>query len=657
MKLRSLLLLSVIGICVNAAAQDKHFIYEPQVVKPGQTVQIIYDPAGTPLAGKVHVHGMVYFYNNYHWQVADVPLEAAGNVYKASVNIDKKCGLAAFKFNADGAVDNNNDQGYAIMTADPDHPGINAAGAYAGWGLLRSQNRGYGIPGYYNDLAISDTAFYYWLNNEVRWHPQESSQVLAVPFAKAVYAYQKESGLPRINRIIAYLTKTGGEANLLRVRQIYLEVLKRKDSADSLDKVLEAAYPNGSLARLKAYRNFAAARKPEEIEALASAFLKSFPQTTDTQFDQNNRISYAAAYQAVIILSAMKEDYRPLKVYLDQLDAAVLINLYYKLIEIPHNRKDIPDTKLLPYANMLVGRLEAIQNVPTAESWYLSPAQWHEQYEQYVETSVLPVHINLLRATGNYDAALGYAERAERYYRYKKASVNDDYAWLLNHAKKYDKLNDVLVKSIFENQSSPEMIELLKTDYVRHNGSDAGFDKYLNTLKNPALEAKSRDEIKKIMRNDDVPAWTMLGLDDSTVKFSELRGKTVVLDFWATWCVPCKASFPGMKLALERYKNDPSVVFYFVDTEERSDSYKNEVARYIKDHNYPFHILFDNKAMGAKQNDQVFASICKAYQTSGIPMKLIIAPDGKLRFLTDGYKGSATALADEISDMIELARK
>ncbi|MCJ8208405.1 TlpA family protein disulfide reductase [Mucilaginibacter sp. RS28] len=654
--IKLLFILPLLAISVLASAQDKHFTYEPLRAKPGETIQITYDPQGTPLAGKKNISGVVYSYNNYHWQAADLPMIPSGSVYKASYTLHKQCGLAAFKFKSDDTTDVGN-EGYAIMTTDPEHAGVNAQGAYAGWGLLRSQSRGYGIPDYYKNLSISDTAFYYWLNNEVKWHPQEASQVLAVPFVQSLYAYQKEKGIPRINRVIDYLYKTGGEDNLMRIRQIYMGTLNRKSSADSLGDIILSKYPKGSLARLKAYRAFTSERKPEQMIVKATGFLEQFPQTTDAQFDIQNNLSYTNVYQAIILISAMKGDYGPIEKYVHDLPISGLINIYYKLIQIPYDRKDLPGSKLLPYAKMLVSRMEEVKNKVPAEYWYLSPSEWREQYEKFTVASVWPTHINLLLKTGNYNEALVYAARAEKSLNYKKASVNDDYAWLLNNAGQYQKMNEVLVKSIYLNQSSPEMLQLLKEDYVRNNKSEQGFDKYLNTLKNPELAAKSAEQIKAMKRNDDVPDWQMTGLDGKVVKFKELRGKTVVLDFWATWCVPCKASFPGMKLAVEHYKNDPDVVFYFVDTEERGDAYKQQVAQFIKDNNYPFHILFDNRKAGSKQNDEVYERICKAYTISGIPMKLIIAPDGKLRFLSDGYKGSATALADEIIEMVEFAKQ
>ena len=111
-----------------------------------------------------------------------------------------------------------------------------------------------------------------------------------------------------------------------------------------------------------------------------------------------------------------------------------------------------------------------------------------------------------------------------------------------------------------------------------------------------------------------------------------------------------------MKLAVDKYAKDPNVVFYFVDTEETTADYKSEIAKYIKEKKYNFNVLFDNKAPNAKATGETFDQISKAFSISGIPQKIIVDANGNARFITVGFKGSATELADEISTMVELTK-
>ncbi len=654
-------LLSVISIMVsNSFAQTSNFEYSPAKPLPGTTVQINYDSKGTPLAGQKIIKAVVHAYSNYRWHTTDLAMTPAGNgKFKAALSLDSDMGLAALKFTGGDTSDNNHDKGYVIMSTDPERGNINSPSAYAGWGLLRANKFGYGVPGYFSKTPIlSDTAFYYWLNNEILRHSNQAGEVLAVPFARAVSAYQGKAGEPRINNIIKYLIRKDDELNLLRARTILKSVTFDKTRADSLDTAMIRRFPKGEIAKFNAFRLFNMERDIEKKRLLGEDLLIKFPRNVAyDEFDQDNRFSYSNVYQTLVIFGAMKKDWSPLNRYISKLDFSSLITLYYKLIEIPHNRKDQTDASLLPYADKFLACLELAKSTVPPEYWYLSPMQWKEEAEKYIAKQILPVQVSILRNTGNTAQALVYAERSQKFYKYKRASLNDDEAYLLNKTRQYAKLRTLLEKSVYENQASPEMLALLKADYQRRGKPEAQYDAYFVSLKNPALAVRNAEQIKKAMINKEMPDWSMIDLNGKVVKFADLRGKTVVLDFWATWCVPCKASFPGMKLAVDHYKADPNVVFYFVDTEERGDKYKQEVARFIKDGHFPFNILFDNKTDGAKVNDEVFARICKAFTISGIPMKLIIDPKGKLRFLTDGYMGSPTALSDEIVEMVELARK
>jgi thiol-disulfide isomerase/thioredoxin len=56
------------------------------------------------------------------------------------------------------------------------------------------------------------------------------------------------------------------------------------------------------------------------------------------------------------------------------------------------------------------------------------------------------------------------------------------------------------------------------------------------------------------------PMFSLRGLDGRSIRMSEYKGKPVVLDFWATWCVPCKASMPHLDQVQERYRAQGLVV-------------------------------------------------------------------------------------------------
>src|SRR5690606_41666590 len=67
------------------------------------------------------------------------------------------------------------------------------------------------------------------------------------------------------------------------------------------------------------------------------------------------------------------------------------------------------------------------------------------------------------------------------------------------------------------------------------------------------------------------PGFSLKDLDGKEVSLEDLKGKVVVLDFWATWCAPCIKSFPAMQMAVDKYKEDPEVAFLFINTWERQE--------------------------------------------------------------------------------------
>jgi len=115
------------------------------------------------------------------------------------------------------------------------------------------------------------------------------------------------------------------------------------------------------------------------------------------------------------------------------------------------------------------------------------------------------------------------------------------------------------------------------------------------------------------------------------------------LDFWATWCGPCKASFPGMQKAVQKYANNNNVKFLFVNAWENVSDKKKNAEDFIKKNKYPFQVLLD------EQN-----KVIDSYKVSGIPTKFIIDKAGNIRFMKVGFSGNTDQMVDEISQMISM---
>jgi peroxiredoxin len=150
--------------------------------------------------------------------------------------------------------------------------------------------------------------------------------------------------------------------------------------------------------------------------------------------------------------------------------------------------------------------------------------------------------------------------------------------------------------------------------------------------------------------NRPAPDFQLKDINGKTVSLADYKGKTLIIDFWATWCVPCRNSFPAVKLAVEKYKNDPNVQFLFIDTRQTEDNYKDLAKKFIADNNYPFYVVFDEKSDDGKMN-----TIYKKYIMPGIPTKYFIDKNGVIRYQLIGYDPRLTTeqTAAEIEETIE----
>ncbi|GGI22991.1 hypothetical protein GCM10008119_05430 [Pedobacter mendelii] len=104
------------------------------------------------------------------------------------------------------------------------------------------------------------------------------------------------------------------------------------------------------------------------------------------------------------------------------------------------------------------------------------------------------------------------------------------------------------------------------------------------------------------------------------IDLGDLKGKVVFLNFWATWCPPCRAEFPSINKLYTQFKNDPNVVFIFVDAD--GDLTKANKFMLNKKFELPVYKVESNVP------EQIF--------TGSLPTTLIFDKQGRISFKHEG---------------------
>ncbi|MCP5441704.1 MAG: redoxin domain-containing protein [Chromatiaceae bacterium] len=116
------------------------------------------------------------------------------------------------------------------------------------------------------------------------------------------------------------------------------------------------------------------------------------------------------------------------------------------------------------------------------------------------------------------------------------------------------------------------------------------------------------------------PDFSLLDLDGEVHRLSSLRGRPVIINFWATWCPPCREEMPSMQRAWERLETE-GVILLAVNVGEDPDTVFQFTA------NYPveFPILFDRDG-----------AVSGAWPVVGLPTTFVIDPQGRIVYRAIG---------------------
>lgn len=271
-----------------------------------------------------------------------------------------------------------------------------------------------------------------------------------------------------------------------------------------------------------------------------------------------------------------------------------------------------------------------------------------DEKEKY--PSIFGIYAEILIINNRTQEAVPYAKLAYENSNKRNFSFNQSYVTTLVYEKKYEEATPILEEFVRNGMGSKQHLDWLKEAYMARNGKEKGFDGYLDGLKKIYAE-RLKEKIAEKMVEEAAPLFTLKNLNDETVSLESLKGKVVVLDFWATWCGPCKASFPAMQEAANYFSKDKDVVFLFINTLDNKKNLKEEVRKYMTENRYNFNVLFDLLDPATR-----LSPVMESYKAKGIPAKFIIDKAGNIRFKLVGFSGSNEETVEELKAMIKLLK-
>lgn len=561
----------------------------------------------------------------------DIDFSKTDGQQKAAIKIPDSAIALAFIIKVDDKIDDNNKKGYLLPLYTNDDVQISGSNSAISYFALRN-------GGNYNIIG-DENATLSTIKTELEAHP-ELKENWEVPYLELLFKNNKEEGKKLIEDYAAAIGKKTevSEKEYASVMQFY-RMLKNKIKEDSVKQIALAKFPKGTTANFELIDQF---QKEGDLTKKVAIF--------KTYAESNPKLGNLGNYMASALARTyyQQKDMDNFDKYLSKVDeksnrASVLNNLAWSMAESGENLDQAE--KMSKTSLELITSLQ--QNLDDKPEFYTK-----NQYDKNLKSSYnmyADTYAFILFKQGKVKEAIAYQEKAHDP-KARDLAANERYIDYLIADNQTEAVKEKAENFIKLGYANNKIKEAYKTAYLQQNPSATDAEENIVAFEKEAYAAQVA-EVKSTMMDEEAPLFTLKDMKGNDVSLASLKGKIVILDFWATWCGPCIASFPGMQEVVTKYKNDDKVTLLFVDTFERGPNREKMVEDFIKENKYTFEVLYDKEIEGSNSFE-----VAGKYNIEGIPTKVIIGTDGRMKFISVGYSGSNEKLIKEMDIMINILK-
>lgn len=608
---------------------------EPSILHSGATITLTFDPQKSDLKGTDQTTFLAMVFDEQGYKMHDVELRPNGEKFVGTFALPAGATAVAFAAANEkkGQYDINGVEPLAKVVMDANGKPLKHAQANLATYLSSLVRRWRGTPDHLIALDL--------LEKEIAAHPDLESQY-AASLAGAIKAVQPESFAGHVQQTIQkFMSKKKANEKDFMAAYALAQVAGDEQKMNSIEATIKKKYPKGDMVKNRKIESFYAEDDLDKMMHIEADINKTYgndPKMAEVLEQMAGALTEASAAKGRWDLF---ETYS-VKVKNPSALAGSFNNLAWEMTGEDVNTP----AKDLVKAKMLSGKsLELLEKAKTITApFYYSPKQWlnsiESSYGMYADTYAL-----ILYKEGDYAGALKYQKSSIEKSTYLSPDMESRYAIYLAKAEGGREAEKTLETMILENKASEEIKKLHREIFLKNNDTQSAYDKYVNLLSKEANRLLE-EEVKKTLIDEEAPVFSLSDLNGQPVSSESIKNKVVILDFWATWCGPCKQSFPGMQKLVDKYKNDPDVEFLFVDCWENSKDKLKNAQDFVQKNNYTFRVLMDDEN-----------KVVSDFKVEGVPTKFVVGPNGRVRHKSVGFGGNTDKMVEEMSIVIEVLKK